>query len=446
MSIKDEVKTLTIRQNNTNIDAFKDLFTTDEYTALIEEAFSCKDSKNPYYKLIKRSNLEEETIKTIRDLKLSPSIVLNFGTRNKRFVLCKGSKEEYTLVNNRKTKTNSDVSFSTIYELASTSKLFTTISFYQINETLNIDLDKPIKEYCEEFKFLDNVSINDLLNFRKPLNISVDEIDFVKNIEELKKLIYNSKEDYRQVDRAYNDVGPIILSFVFESITGRKLSDHIDEFIIKQLNLKNTFLFVPEEHLEDVASNNFNKKISNGEIIESYNEVPGNSHDSKSKIIKDNLKTAPGHAGYFSSVPDLVALGYALIDNLLISKRNLEKFSTFDSQLDGNISGYFSSLAYLKQPNNKFLTVPFCLSGKAFCQSGFSGTNLIIDPLNDIVIAVGANRLHNRVWMDDKTINYDDISCIPFSRKREELETIMAKLSIQFNFIEKLEEKQLIKK
>ena len=145
-------------------------------------------------------------------------------------------------------------------------------------------------------------------------------------------------------------------------------------------------------------------------------------------------------------------------NNLLIKKDSLWQISNNfvgkPNKDSDDYSYYYGSLVYLKQPNAKHLSVYYPLSGKSFMSPGFAGTTLCVDPLNNISLFIGANRLHNRVYSLPKdylgNVKTNDIGkqtyTLPngtekvvsanFTRAKEKLVHCALDLALEFQFLE----------
>ena len=181
-------------------------------------------------------------------------------------------------------------------------------------------------------------------------------------------------------------------------------NDYVKETILNPLGMKETFLNVPEELIKmgRIASENFSTIIDkDGNPLTKTDTTPGIVQDTKALAIGKNDGIAPGHAGYFSTTSDMITLGQALINNKILNRESVLSLSEniVGTKLDDGYSWFYGSLVFSKQPiiDGK-LNVDHRLSGKTFMSPGFAGTTLYVDPLNNICLFIGANRLHNRIW------------------------------------------------
>ncbi len=449
-------------QNNTNILEHKYLFCKKEYYELLKTVVEIIQ-ENKYisitdirHQLYEKSGLKEAMHEIVYKRSLTPGLVINFGTEQIRDIVLCGNKEEVKLKNNQAQPFLEEVKTNTIYDLASTSKIFTAIAIYKLVELKLLELHKPITEYVPQFINLKNVTVYDLLKFKVDV-ITKIRIDSAKSKIEAENILFNSIiNPHPNTEKAYGDIGSMVLKYIVESVSKISFDEFIQAIIFLPCKMQDTHLHVPKEKINQLASNNFNAIVDKfGNIVERKHDFKGVSHDAKAKIMKSDLGNAPGHAGYFSNTPDMIKFGNALLNNQIISQESLFQINdnevgvlSYDSLGNKHFNHYFGSLVYLKQLNPEHLSVHLPLSGRTFMSPGYAGTTFCIDPLNKISMFLGSNRLHNRIYqIPDEYIQIDDqfkkyyqnktISA-SFTKDKEIIVRAAMNLSIQYKFLEKL--------
>lgn len=408
--------------------------------------------------LFKKSGLLELIESFVYETRVTPGLVIDFGTQKSRDIILCGYKDEVKLFNNQIIPTYTQVESDTIYDLASTSKFFTCLAIYYLVDAGKIDLFKPITEYCPSFVNLNKVTVYDLLKFRQNIETN-GRIDQTKSIKDAEQLLFNAVvNNDKNIYNHYSDMGAMILKYVIEATSKMKFTDFIEEIIIKPLKMEDTYLNVPQDKKERIASENFYATVDQYGIIHQNNYCfKGLVHDPKANHIGHSLGNAPGHAGYFSTTVDMIKLANALLNNEIISRTSLRDISSnkVGEKIDNIYTYYYGSLVYLKQPDPKKLSVYPPLSGRSFMSPGFAGTTLSIDPLNKITMFIGANRLHNRIYkIPDSFIQIDPNGCryyqnkvvsSTFTRDKEILVKKVLDLAIEYQFLEILfpQEKEL---
>ena len=129
----------------------------------------------------------------------------------------------------------------TIFDLASTSKLFTSIAILKLYEDGLIDLYAPITQYDKRFINLRNVTVYDLLKFR--IKIKTDKrIDSVKNPKDAERILFSAYPvEMKTLENAYTDIGAMVLKYVIEAASKMSYTDFVNEAIIKYTNMKDTY-------------------------------------------------------------------------------------------------------------------------------------------------------------------------------------------------------------
>lgn len=409
--------------------------------------------------LFQKSGLKEITDTFVKYTKTTPGLILDFGTtKNRDTVLC-GKRQECVLKNGILIPDELDIEQDTIFDIASTSKLFTSVAILRIYELGYIDVFDPVNKYAPEFVNLDDVTIYDLLKFR--VNIGTDKrIDSAKTKEEAEAILFSTHKREGLLTNAYTDIGAMILRYVVEKATGISFVEFVNSEIFKKANMIDTYLNVPSEKLDRVANENYSSIIkSDGTIITRNDNIPGTVHDAKALAIGHEFGIAPGHAGFFSTKDDLINFANALIKGKIISNDLVLTMSdtACGVELDDNqYTYYYGSLVYLKQPDSSHLSVYYPLSGKAFMSPGFAGTTLVIDPINQISVFIGANRLHNRIYqihssqLDKITVDEhnkktfilpdgtEKIISSNFTREKEVMVRLAIDLTLQYQLLERI--------
>ena len=378
--------------------------------------------------LFQKSGLKEIMDKFVNETKITPGVVLDFGTFKTRDTVICGKCQEYTMQNGILVPDEKEIEQDTIFDLASTSKLFTAVSILKLAEEQRIDVFDPITKYVPEFKNLQNVSIYDLLKFRVAV-VTDKRVDSAKTKEEAEQILFGIHLAENQfIKNAYTDMGAMV-----------------------------SYLNVPKEKLYRVANENYSITIdANGNPNIRYDNPPGTQHDAKARAIGALEGIAPGHAGYFSTTKDMIKLGNALINGDVISKDSVLSMSDTASGFKEDDTYFYGSLVYLKQPNPKHLGVRPSLSGKSFMSPGFAGTTLCVDPINKFSLFIGSNRLHNRIYQihtnqkdkikvdeqNKKTFTLpngeEKIVCADYTRDKEIMVSLALQLTLQYQLLEKI--------
>ncbi len=462
--IDSYIKELINKQNMTNTPCLKNLSSYQDYELIFKPVIKLIQ-ENPYaslstlrLKLLDLSPLKQVAANLINEKQITPGLVIAYQSGLFQDTLIGGSKQEYINQNRKLFIKKEEMTLDTIFDLASTSKIFTSLAILKLKDLKLLDLAKPINYYVKEFKNLDKVTVYDLLKFNVPIGTD-ERIDSQKSFKEAENLLFTVCKREKEVENAYTDMGCMVLKYVVERVSKMPFNLFVDEVILKPANMHNTYLFVPQEKIKYVANENYSLKIlENGYAWQDFKNPPGICHDAKARLYTKN-KQAPGNAGYFSNATDMLSLASNLKNNNIISKETLYSIANnvVGKPLNNSYSWFYGSLVYLKQPNLTRLGVPHFLSGKAFLIPGFAGTTFLVDPLNNISLFIGSNRLHNRIYSihqnqknniktnfltgekyfilkngEIKTISID------FAKYRQMLVRLAAILSLQYQLLERI--------
>ena len=465
LTYKRYINELLKNQNETSIPLLQDIYSAKDYERILKPVLDTI-RENPHaslttlrLKLFLNSGLKEIMNIFVNDTKITPGVLLDFGTFKTRDTVLCGLRQEVTIKDGKIVKEELPIEQDTIFDLASSSKTFTAVAILALEEAGLIDVFDSIEKYVPEFNKLNGVSIYDLLKFRVRI-VTDKRVDSAKNKDEALQILYSAHLDENQnVTNAYTDMGAMILRIVVERVSKMTFDEFVNEIIFKKAKMEDTHLIVPKHKLERVANENLSTIVfKDGSYKINYTNTPGTPHDPKAIAIGELDGIAPGHAGYFSTKNDMIKFAKALINEEIISKESLYSMSNTETGFkdDDKYTRFYGSLVYLKQPDPAFLSVYPPLSGKSFMSPGFAGTQLVVDPLNKITLFVGSPRLHNRIFQihpdqipNIKIDNHnmktytlangeEKIVCNDYTRAKEVMVTLALDLAIQYQLLEKI--------
>lgn len=346
--------------------------------------------------------------KRLRDFclikKQAPGMLVSVRTNNYYHDFYAGYKEEVIKENGILKENLQDMNYDTIFDLASVTKLFTSIATLKLVELNLLNLNDSVTKYVPEFKNLNGITIYDLLTFKFLMTSKrIDEARSQKESEDILHRAYFKRLKIGQ--NTYNDFGAMILKYVIESVTQMKYYDFLQKYILLPLGMNDTIAKIDEDKVQRVVSNNYDVRIKeNGEIITRDYIEKGVPSDDKARILGENQTDLTGHAGLFSTSLDMEKLTKGFVSSRVISYayRDLmakNQAGYLYNKDDGSLwaTQFYGMLCYSKNPIKELSEVYHPLSGNSFASSGWAGTYYTIDPLNDISVFFGSNRSHNRV-------------------------------------------------
>ena len=147
-------------------------------------------------KLFLRSGLKEIIDLFVNETKITPGIILDFGTFKTRDTVICGNRCEVDFENGYLVSKKIPMEMDTIFDLASTSKVFTAVAVLKLEEVGLIDVFDPVKKYVPEFRKLGDTTIYDLLkddsvNGHTKIEI-INDFDKVFSLDLTKKTLNTS--------------------------------------------------------------------------------------------------------------------------------------------------------------------------------------------------------------------------------------------------------------
>ena len=348
-----------------------------------------------YQGLLDDSLIKNKIDNFIERDKMAPGMVLAIGTPHHRQILTVGKQQE---IDDNGLSYEIKMQEDSIFDLSSVTKIFTCIVVLQLIKEQIIKIDSKIGQLDKRFKYLEDVTIKDLLSFRVPLRTD-DRIENALSYEDAESLILNIKPDYTQ-SRLYTDMGAIVLSYVVESVTGTDLYNLVRKYILDPCDMKDTVLVIRPEDMGRVVSNNYERRIANNNYCVIRDISKGMVNDGKARKLEKWCPRLYGHAGLFSTAADMGKFASMMLSGDLLDSQFVNKIGvnhTGKKNEDGTFSQFHGLLCYSKNPVAKNSEVNHWLSGNAFALGGYTGNQLTIDYRNQLYIFMASNRCHNRI-------------------------------------------------
>ena len=367
--------------------------------------------------LIKKSKIEEK----IRDFclikKNAPGMVVSLSTKNYHHEFYAGNKEEVVANNGQLEPNVVPMNNDTIFDLASTTKLFTGIATLKLVEISELNINDEVTKYVPQFANLKGITIFDLLSYRL---LGTDKrVDSAKSREEAESILFTAyPKELKQGESTYNDFTSMVLKYVIEKVSGMEYYSFLKSYILDPLQMTATLVKIGDDKIDRVASTNNDVRLyKDGNIVERNYINKGISSDDKARVLGQPEGNLSGHAGLFSTAKDMEKLANALITNSIISAHLRDEMAKnrtgyIYTKPDGSKSAtqYLGMLCYSKNPILPLSEVHHPLSGNALAAAGWSGTQFTMDPTNEINLFMGSNRSHNRVTINgqpDKVVLKD---------------------------------------
>lgn len=297
---------------------------------------------------------------------------------------------------------------NTIFDLASVTKVMgTTQGIMKLNYEGKLDLSDPVKKYIPQFaqKGKGHVTIADLLTHTSGLTPWYPTYLYARNSNDVLEYINGLELEYETgTQRKYSDFSFLTLGFIIEKITNQSLDYYLEKQIYKPLKMKDT-MFTPDGNLRNriaatswgnpyeykmIDDPNFGYFVAEDPDIFPYwrnYTLIGEVNDGNSFYANGGVA---GHAGLFSTAKDLAVIGQVMLNGgaygktKIYDKETVETFTT--DQMFGQGYGFEKAKSWYMGDN---------YSEKAFGHTGFTGTQMIIDPQYDLQIIILTNKQNN---------------------------------------------------
>jgi CubicO group peptidase (beta-lactamase class C family) len=282
----------------------------------------------------------------------------------------------------------------TIFDLASMSKLFTTIVALQEVERGKINLDATVASYLPDFaqNGKGTITLRQLLTHVSGLRPDLPFYNYTGRAAQEQALYAEKLQNPVGSAYVYSDLNLITMQFVLEKVTGKSLDVLVRDGITAPLGLRDTGYNPPAAKKQRIAATEYEHTpyaaLNRGLV---WGEV----HDENSFA----LGGVAGHAGVFSTAHDIATLAQMILDGgryghtrILQESSVRQIFTNYNQKFPNNSHGIGFEL------NQRFymggLSSPVTAG-----HTGYTGTDVVIDPLSRSFSILLTNRVHpSRNW------------------------------------------------
>ncbi len=279
----------------------------------------------------------------------------------------------------------------TIFDMASVSKLFTSIAVMQLVESGQVDPDEPAATYLPEFGVngKESITVGQLLTHTSGLVSWLPLWSAHPDIpSRIKAVMDVAPHNPPGTKYEYSDLNLITLGVLVERMTGEKLDTVVRERITAPLGMVDTGYNPPAEKLDRIAATEFQTAPPRG-------MVRGSVHDENAW----SLGGVAGHAGVFSTANDMAVLAQTILNGgtygghrILRERSVTAMLSNHNEAFPGNDHGFGFELNQMWYMGG--------LSGpRTAGHTGYTGTDVVIDPASRSFAILLTNRVHpSRSW------------------------------------------------
>lgn len=286
---------------------------------------------------------------------------------------------------------------STVFDLASLSKVFTALSVMQLAEDGKIDLNARVDSYLPGFEGYSKdgsrktpVSVMNLMTHTSGLPAyvspsSIEDIYGKTGPQQLRDYIYHcGRISASGTEFRYSCLNFVTLQYIVEKVSGMGLDEYVETSIAENLGLEHTFYRPDSSELDLVAPTEMQK---NG------HPLCGVVHDPIARVLNNGVS---GNAGVFSDARDLSRIAVALMnsgtvdEDTLLAPETVGLMMSVPDSLDsfGRAPGLDCMSDYSSCKGSLFP------EESTFCHTGYTGTSLVIDMQHKVSVIILSNRVH----------------------------------------------------
>ncbi len=294
-------------------------------------------------------------------------------------------KEFITVGNYTYDKNSTQVSASTLYDLASLTKvLATTNAVMRCIDMGYFSLDDAVSKYIPEFASNGKsvITVKNLLMHNSGL--VAFRSYFRTNLTKEKLFAEICKEELQSKpgDKVvYSDLGFVTLAKLVERVSKKSFDEFCKDELYSPMGLENT-LFAPGEQLKSRCAPTEMDDYWRNRLIQ------GEVHDEMSAMFGG----IAGHAGLFSTIEDVSNIALMLLNGGELAGKTILKKETVSLFTQRTPADGTRALGWEVQTNLNSSGEAF--SYNAFGHTGFTGTSVWIDPESRTIVVLLSNRVH----------------------------------------------------
>ncbi|QPP06754.1 serine hydrolase [Streptomyces bathyalis] len=286
-----------------------------------------------------------------------------------------------------------DMATDTIFDMASISKLFTSVVLVSLAEKGRLDLDSPVARYLPPFDASDPakspIVVRQLVNHTSGMKADMDLKPYPDHEARMAAVYAEPLKDKPGERYTYSDLNLITAGALMQEITGKGLDTLVAELITEPLGMSDTGYNPPDSKLERVAATEY-MPWTGREIVR------GTVHDEKAYY----LGGVAGHAGIFSTAADMAVFGQMVLNGGTYGGHRVlgEEWVRAMITNENPDLGPEAARGLGWQLDQRFymdaLTSPVTTG-----HTGYTGPCLVADPIDGTLLVFMANRVHpTRNW------------------------------------------------
>lgn len=273
---------------------------------------------------------------------------------------------------------------STYWDIASITKVVgTTSAVMRLVDAGRIDLDAPVRRYLPRFSggFKDQVTVRMLLDHTSGLRSYAPLFKRARTRASAIELLYEERPTRRPGDLpVYSDVNAIFLGLLIESVAKMPLDQFVSREVFEPLGMEQT-TYRPTASM---------KRRTVPTAVWRGHPVQGQVNDPNAAI----LGGAAGHAGIFSTGMDMARYAQMWLNEgagftgQWVSPGTVKRFLTRGTNSGPRLLGWDTPELEGEEPS----LYGTLISDAAYGHTGFTGTEIWVDPTRDLFLVFLTNR------------------------------------------------------
>ena len=277
---------------------------------------------------------------------------------------------------------------ASIYDLASVTKVIaTTSAVMRLVEEGRLSLDDPVARTIPQFAQAgkEHVTLYNLMVHNSGLPAWRTFYNFCETPECVLDSIYATPLVYARGDSTlYSDLGLITVGKMVEAVSGSRLDRYVDSVFFAPLGMRRTFYNPPAGLFDRIVPTEVDTYWKKTGVA-----VRGRVHDENAAT----LGGVSGHAGLFSTASDLAKLLQMLLNGGVydgtryLKPETIKRFTARQSESSSRAIGW-DSRSRAGSFSGDFA------SASSYLHTGFTGTSVVVDPENRMIVVFLTNRVH----------------------------------------------------
>ena len=285
------------------------------------------------------------------------------------------------------------VNIHTMYDIASLTKVVVTTTLVEKlvegDFPSPLSLDSPIERYLPEWttgpmpEWRHKVTVRHLMTHTSGLPPFKEYWRTSTSKQETLRRIFAEPLEYEPGSKVvYSDLGIILMAEIIQRLTGQPLDQLAKECIFDPLGMQQSMYNPPRKLWPEVAPTEFDNQLR-------HRLVQGEVHDENAFAIGG----VSGHAGVFSTAPDLAVLCQMLLNGGVYAHQRILKRATIAQfTAPQTLAQNTRTLGWVVPTENSSSGHYF--SVHSYGHTGFTGTTIWIDPDRQLFVVLLTNRVH----------------------------------------------------